>query len=140
MDSEKERAAILKACEALDTLDDYHHKIDKKIPFFTLDDDADRLSNSVQALNGMVKNEYMKILTYGGRKEMYSEISDIWTASKSVSSEIYKKYGSKHKHASSVNALCGQYEPLITSILSSLFELLRVAFELTKEVTHGCER
>ncbi|WP_196802492.1 plasmid recombination protein [Butyrivibrio sp. XPD2006] len=140
VDSEKERAAIIKACEALDTLDEYHHKIDKNIPFFTLDDDADRLSTSIQALNGMVKNEYLKILDYGGRKEMYSEISDIWTASKSVSSEIYKKYGSKHKHASSINTLQTQYTPIITGILSDLFSLVRMAFEMIQEAQYGYGR
>jgi len=135
--NEKERQAILKACEALDTLDEYQHKIDKKIPFFTLDDEADRLSITITALNKRVKDEYIKILDYGGRKEMYDDISALWKSSKSVSTEIYKKYGKK---ASSVQSLQATYTPIITGILSDLFSLVRMAFEMIQEASRGYDR
>ena len=135
--NEKERQAILKACDALDTLNEYQHKIDKKIPFFTLDDEADRLSITITALNKRVKDEYMKILDYGGRKEMYSDISALWESSKSVSTEIYKKYGKK---ASSVQSLQDTYTPIITGILSDLLSLVRMAFEMIQEASRGYDR
>ena len=86
---DKKRAAILKACEALDNLDAYHNKLESQLPVFSLlDDEADELSRKMQYLHEDIKDEYMKILTYGGRKEMYSEISGIWEDSKAVSSVI----------------------------------------------------
>lgn len=136
--SDKERAAILKACEALDKLDRYIDKLEDRLPSFTLlDDDADRLSLTITALNKQLKNEYMKILDYGGRAEMYDDISALWESSKSVSTEIYKKYGKK---ASSVQSLQATYTPIITGILSDLLSLVRMAFEMIQEAQYGYGR
>ena len=136
--SDKERAAILKACEALDKLDRYIDKLEDRLPSFTLlDDDADRLSLTITALNKQLKNEYMKILDYGGRAEMYDDISALWESSKSVSTEIYKKYGKK---ASSVQSLQATYTPIITGILSDLLSIVSVAFQMIQEAQYGYGR
>ncbi len=136
--SDKERAAILKACEALDKLDRYIDKLEDRLPSFTLlDDDAARLSLTITAINKQLNNEYLKILDYGGRAEMYDDISALWESSKSVSTEIYKKYGKK---ASSVQSLQATYTPIITGILSDLFSLVRMAFEMIQEAQYGYGR
>ena len=131
--NEKEKAAILKACEALDKLDAYQWRTVGYTTYFdgSFDKEYSRLQSKL-------KEEYMKILDYGGRAEMYDEINDIWTDSKEVSKRVWMNTKSSNAAFSkSVQSVHSQYEPLITGILSDLFSLVRMAFELIQEASYG---
>lgn len=136
LNNENERKALFKALEALDKLDAYQVKIFSRVPAYddSFYDDAERLGEAL-------KEQYTKLTTFEGRKEMYSDISALWTDSKAVSTRIYQTY-KKHKDpkAAYLQSVHSHYQPLITSLLSSLFELVRLAFELTRQASYGYGR